>query len=239
MDPVLVSCLCGIQTILILFPSISLVDLPAGQAGENSTLTYTVVSNSNPALATASILPAGTLSLAPVAGQTGNTTVTVRATDSVGNTVDDSFVLTVNLTDSYAAWVSRNTFAGGQSGTGQNPDGDAWDNLQEYAFLGDPALSNVTSEAVDAGTTGVAPAARYLTLTFPVRKSTTGLTYAVEANDGLSGSWAELWKSTSGFAQPQVLSALDQTDRTVVTVKDSVALGGRSQRYLRVRIVQD
>lgn len=72
-----------------------------------------------------------------------------------------------------------------------------------------------------------------------MRKFTQGLSYAVEANDGLTGAWSEIWKSTAGFAHPQVVGTLDQADRTVVTVKDTVALGGQPQRFLRARIVQE
>jgi len=125
-----------------------------------------------------------------VAGKTGSTVVTVCATDSVGNTVNDSFVLKVYLTDTYTTWAERNSFPGGRNEAAQNPDGDGWNNLQEFAFLGDPALSNNTGRVVYAGTVGVAPSARYMTLTFPVRKATTGLTYAVEGNDGLTGTWS-------------------------------------------------
>ncbi len=221
----------------ILFPSVALVPLPDGEAGESSTLTYNVVANSNPALATASIQPSGDLTLFPVAGQTGVTNITVRATDGVGNTVDDSFSLTINLADTYATWASRTVFPSSQSGTGQNPEGDLWNNLQEFAFLGDPALVSPANTMVFSGTTGTAPAATYLTLTLPVRKFTQGLSYVVEANDGLSGPWTEIWNSTDGFAQSQVMTALDQVDRTVVTVRDSVAIETRQKRFLRTRIV--
>ena len=223
---------------LILFPTVSLVALPSGQAGEDSTLVYTVLSNSNPALATASIQPGGSLSLSPSAGQSGIAVLTVRATDSVGNTVDDSFSLAVNLTDTYATWASRSFFPDSQGGTGQNPDGDAWDNLQEFAFSGDPAVSSPASDVVVSGFAGTAPAARYLTLTFPVRKFTQGLSYAVEANDGLSGAWTEIWNSADGFSQSQVVTILDLADRTVVTVKDTAAIGNGPKRFLRIRVLK-
>ncbi len=219
----------------ILFPGVALVPIPAGESGESSTLTYTVVSNSNPAVATASIQSGGVLNLSPVAGQTGSTSVRVRATDSVGNTVDDSFNLAVSLTDTFATWASRSSFPNGQNGTSQNPDADVWNNLQEYAFLGDPAVAG-PGATVFQGSTGTAPA--YPTLTFPVRKFTQGLTYAVEANDGLSGPWTEIWKSANGFSHAQVVSALDQADRTLLTVKDTNAIGAGT-RFLRVRVVQE
>jgi len=218
---------------LILFTGVSLVPLPAGEAGEDPALAYSIVSNSNPAVATANLQPNGLLDISPVAGQAGSTTITVRATDSVGNTVDDSFSVVVSLTDTYATWASRATFPNGGSGIAQNPDGDAWNNLQEFAFLGDPALTDQAGVSSSlAGTT-----TKFLTITFPVRKFTQGLTYSVEANNALSGTWTEVWKSSDGFSHAQVVSALDHADRTVVTVKDTLEIGTR--RFLRVRLVQE
>ena len=198
------------------------------------TMSYSITGNTNPAVATASIVN-GQLHLLGLTG--GRTTITVTATDLDNLTTSQD--VTVDLTDTYATWAARQTFTGGQSGLSQNPDGDAWNNLQEYAFLGDPAHSNNTNAVVFAGVSGVAPAAQYLTLTLPVRKFSQGLTYFVEANDGLSGAWSGIWKSTDGFAVPSVVSALDQADRTVVTIKDSAVIGGRQKRFLRTRIVQE
>ena len=222
----------------ILFPGVALAPLPAGQAGEDTALTYSVLSNSNAALVEATIQAGGILNLSPTAGQTGVTTITVRATDSVGNSVDDVFDVVVNLVDNYTTWASRSLFANSQNGIEQNSDGDTWSNLQEFAFMGDPAVSDQAGQVTFLRISGIAPAARYMTMTFPVRKFTQGLSYAVEANDGLSGSWAEIWKSTDGFSHSQVLTAVDQADRTVVTVKDTAVMGG-DRRFLRVRTVQE
>ena len=220
----------------ILFPSVALVPIPVGEAGESATLSYTIVSNSNPAVVTTSIQPGGILNLSPVARQTGSTSVKVRATDSVGNTVENSFTLAVTLNDTFTTWASRSSFPNGQNGASQNPDSDVWNNLQEYAFLGDPAAGSPAAQTVFQGSTGTAP--KYLTLTLPVRKFTQGLTYAVEANDGLTGPWTEIWKSANGFSHPQVVSAVDQADRTVLTIKDTSAIG-TGKRFLRTRVVQE
>jgi hypothetical protein len=195
-----------------------------------------VVSNSNPTMATASTQSPSTLNLQPQAGKTGSTTITVRATDSVGNTVDDSFVLQVNASDTYTSWASRTVFPNSQSGMTQNPDGDSLNNLQEYAFLSDPAVSNQGGLPVP-GKTGTGP--EYLTLTFPVRNFTSNLSYVVEANNSLSGSWTTVWTSANGFAHAQVVTAVDQADRTVVTIKDTAAIGGSATRFLRTRVVQN
>jgi len=140
--------------------------------------------------------------------------------------------------DTYATWAARTSFPNGQSGPAQNPDGDALTNLQEYAFLGDPAVASQAPLPL-LGKTGVAPAAQFLTLRFAVRKATTGLSYVVEANNQLSGPWTPVWNSADGFGAAQVLSAVDQADRTVVTIKDSVALGSQARRFLRVRVTQE
>jgi peptidyl-prolyl cis-trans isomerase A (cyclophilin A) len=223
---------------LILFPGVALVPIPVGEAGEDTTLAFSIVSNSNPAVATAVILPGGILNLAPLAGQAGSPVITIRATDSVGNTVDDSLILSVNLTDTYATWASRGSFSNNLSAASDNPDGDAWNNLQEFAFFGTPSISDTADLRVFGGTTGGAPAFRYLTLTFPVRKNTLGLTYFVEATATLSGVWTEIWNSGNGFSHARVVSAVDQADRTVVTIKDTVDIGIQSHRFLRIKVVQ-
>jgi cyclophilin family peptidyl-prolyl cis-trans isomerase len=61
----------------------------------NEALTYSVVANSNPGLVTTSVTN-NRLSLSYSASLTGTATITVRATDQFGATVDTSFKVTVN-----------------------------------------------------------------------------------------------------------------------------------------------
>jgi cyclophilin family peptidyl-prolyl cis-trans isomerase len=222
---------------LILFQPVSLVALPPGQAGESAVLTYSVLSNSNPGLATPAII-SESLTITPVPAQTGTTTLTIRATDSVGNTVDDTFVVSVGSTDTYNTWASRTVFPNNQNGISHNPDGDALNNLQEYAFFGNPGASS-QNQVPASGFTGTAPGAKFMTLTFPVRKFTSGLTYVVESSSQLNGTWATLWSSSSGFSHDQVVSSVSQTDRTMVTVKDTTEMGSTSHRFMRVKVVQN
>jgi cyclophilin family peptidyl-prolyl cis-trans isomerase len=196
-------------------------------------LSYSVTGNSNPSVATASIID-GQLHLVGLI--VGQTTITVTATDLDNLTTTQTVAVSIN--DTYTTWASRNTFPAGQSAMTQNPDGDAWNNLQEYAFLGNPATSDLTGQSVSLGATGATPN-RYQTLTFPVRKSAQDLIYTVEANDSLSGAWTEIWKSSDGFLQTRVISAVDQTDRTVVTIQDNRSpIGIPTKRFLRVKVVQ-
>jgi hypothetical protein len=97
-------------------------------------------------------------------------------------------------------------------------------------------VAGSSSGTVFQGIAGTNPG--FLTMTFPVRKFNQGLSYAVEASDALSGTWTEIWKSANGFAHAQVVSAIDQADRTVVSVKDTAVIGGASRRFLRVKVVE-
>ena len=196
------------------------------------TIRYSITGNTRPSVASASIVN-GQLHLVGLAG--GQTTITVTATDL--DNLSTSQDVVVNLSDTFSSWASRNSFPGGQSGISQNPDADSLTNLQEYALFGDPAVSSQSPLPV-AGKAGVSPAPQFLTLTFPVRKFTTDLTYVVEANEQLAGTWSPVWSSANGFVHPQVVTALDQADRTVVTIKDTAAIGASPRRFLRTRIVR-
>ena len=66
-------------------------------AEDGSALTYTIESNTNVGLVTPTIVAAdSTLDLSFTASTTGNATITIRATDSGGLTVDDVFTVAVN-----------------------------------------------------------------------------------------------------------------------------------------------
>lgn len=220
---------------LILFPTVSLVPLPADQAGESSVLTYSVSGNSNSGFATISITNS-TLSVTPLAGQTGPVNLTIRATDSVGNTVDDTFY--VGVPDTYSTWAARTMFPGNQGGANQNPDGDSLNNLQEYAFFGAPGTTSQT-QVPARGSTGATPSGNFMTLSFPVRKLTTGLTYVVESANQLDGTWTTVWSTANGLFHSQVFAFQNQSDRTQVTIKDTVPMGSQSRRFMRVKVVQN
>jgi len=196
------------------------------------TLSYAITGNTQPSVASASIVN-GELRLTGLTS--GQTTITVTATDL--DNLSTSQQIAVNLNDSFSTWAGRQTFPNGQNGLLQDPDNDGGNNLFEYAFFGNPSLAN-HSLLPTQGSTTIGPSSRALTIQFPVRKFTTGLTYVVQAQDQLSGTWTDIWSSTQGFAHAQVASALDQSDRTVVTIKDMVAIGSRSSRYLRVKVTQ-
>jgi cyclophilin family peptidyl-prolyl cis-trans isomerase len=197
------------------------------------TISYSITGNTNPSVATASVV-GGQLRLVGLAG--GHTTITVTATDL--DNLTNTQTVEVTIEDSYSSWASGISFPGGQNGVSQDPDGDALTNLEEYAFFGDPAVSSRDPLPI-AGEAGVAPDPRFLALTFPVRKFTTGLGYVVEGSASPAGTWTAVWSDSDGFESPQVSAAVDQADRTVVTIKDNVPIGGQPMRFLRTRVVQE
>lgn len=71
----------------LMLNSVSIINRP-------ESLTYTLVSNSNPTLVTPT-LSDERLSLAYASGQFGTSTITVKATDDFGATVEDTFTVTV------------------------------------------------------------------------------------------------------------------------------------------------
>jgi cyclophilin family peptidyl-prolyl cis-trans isomerase len=197
------------------------------------TIGYSVTGNTNPTVATASVID-GKLHLVGLAP--GQTTITVTGTDL--DHLSNTQTVEVNISDTYAGWAARNTFQDGLDEPGENPDGDSLNNLEEYAFLGDPNAPD-ENRLPTSGFTGASPEPRFLTLTFPVRKLTSGLNYLVEGSDSVVGAWTTIWNSADGFSGAQVVAAADQADRTVVTIRDNVAIGASPCRFLRVRIEQE
>lgn len=197
-----------------------------------SPLTYQITHQSNPNVATASL---ANEQLQIQALEPGQTTITISATDLDQQTTSQQILVTVK--DNFSSWVSRNTFSSGQNAAHQNPDGDSLNNFQEYAFLGDPSREDhrAIPEMAIAGNTSET---RLLKIRFPIRKFTDGMVYHVEASPSLAGEWTEIWNSSQGFSHPRVLEAIDQTDRTVITVQDIAYIGSTPRRFLRLRVTE-
>jgi cyclophilin family peptidyl-prolyl cis-trans isomerase len=197
------------------------------------TLTHSITGNSRPGVAAASIVN-GELRIDGFMG--GQTTITITATDLDNLTATQNVAVT--LTDTFNSWAARTPFPNGESGPLQNPDGDGLNNLLEYALFGNPAQSS-QSEVPTMESTATGPTTSAMTIQFPVRKFTSGLAYVVQANNQLTGEWTDLWNSSQGFTHAQVVSADEQADRTVVTIKDTVQTGSQPTRFLRVKVMEN
>lgn len=194
------------------------------------TLSLAVTGNTDPTVATATISN-GELHLTSLRG--GRTTVTLTATDLDQLTNTQTIEVTVH--DTYATWAARQNLPENSAAPGDNPDADQAPNLVEFALLGNPLSSTSNPQPLTA-TTGTPPDPAYLTLSFPVRKATLGLTYAVEATTDPGGTWSPVWTSADGFSHPQVTSAIEGAESTTVTIKDSEPTTAHARRFLRLKV---
>ena len=88
---------------------------------DGSGLTFSIASNTNEGLVTATFIPAdSTLDLSFTASATGTATITVRATDSGALWVDDVFTVTVSAPLPPATLLGRYWF--NEADAGQSPD---------------------------------------------------------------------------------------------------------------------
>lgn len=194
------------------------------------TLQFQVTGNTQPLVASASIVEGELIiqSLTP-----GMTTISVTATDLDANATTEQFTVTVQ--DDFASWSKRENLPALQSGLLQDPDNDSLNNLLEYAFLDLPQQSR-PNHFPKIGRHAMTPSGESITLEFPVRKFSADLRYIVEANPQLSGTWTEIWNSSQGFAHSQVSQVIDKTDHSLVTIRDSMRIGGAPSRFLRLRV---
>lgn len=190
-------------------------------------LTYSVAGNSNPSVVTAEIVN-GELSLTPVAP--GTSSVLVRATDLEGRFVETSVAVTVN--NSLSSWAQAENLPPGQDGPEDDPDMDGRTNLLEYALMTAGAVADGAAQPVVGSTLDGADIKA--TITFKVRKLA-GVTYTVRTSGNLTG-WTPVWTSADGFAAPNVVSAIDQPDHTLVTVKDNTPHTASAPRFVQVRV---
>jgi len=194
-------------------------------------LTYSITTPPNSTVATATI-SGSSLQITAVAS--GSTSVVVGATDVDGNTTTQTVGLTVQNT--LAQWAAAQGYTGALASGTADANHNGLTNLQEFAFLANPATATLAQQPQMALT----PVASntYAEITFPVRKFAAGLTYSVEASNTLaSNDWTTLWTSNDGFTAPVVSKTVDQSDRTVVTIRDTQAASAVSRRFLRVKLI--
>ncbi|MEO8615566.1 MAG: peptidylprolyl isomerase [Luteolibacter sp.] len=156
----------------------------------------------------------------------------ITATNSVGPATQN-FSITIHAT--LADWAAGQNLLGADALPGADPDHDGHSNLEEFAFFTNPKVSNTTQ--LPSFALAAVSAAKYGEVTFPVRKFAPSLTYTVETSGSLSaGTWSTRWTSSDGFGAAAVTSAVDQADRTIITVRDSQSSSSATCRFLRVKV---
>ena len=190
-------------------------------------LAYSITSNSNAGVATVTVV-SGSLSVTPVSP--GTTSIVVRATDLENRFVEQTFVVTVNNT--LANWAATEGLTSGQDGLTDDPDFDGRVNLLEYGLMTSAGTADAGAQPVLGST--VDGADNKATITFKVRKFA-ALTYTVRSSGNLTG-WQPIWTTADGFGAPNVVSAVDNPDHTLVTVKDTVGYTPGSPRFVQIQI---
>ena len=190
---------------------------------------YTVSGNTNNSAVSATI--SGTdLTLNGLTG--GASTISLQVSDLDGNQLLTPLSFNVTVMNTLGAWATAEGLPSGQDGPDADPDNDGRKNLLEYALMSSPGTSNGSSDPVVSSTTDGAD--KKASITFKVRKFAT-LTYTVEGSSNLT-SWSTVWTSTDGFAAANVASAVNNSDHTLVTIKDSVPYTDATPRFLRLKV---
>ncbi len=189
-------------------------------------LTYAVTSNSQPGVANATIVD-GDLIVTPISS--GVTDLGITVTDIDGNAFNA--VVPVTVQNVFSHWSAAHANGAGPL-IDNEPDGAT--NALEYALGGDPTLMD-SREILPTGGTTDANGMTYLTLAFSHLKNAADLTYVVEKSGNLM-DWTTVWESSDGFAHPAVVSKVDSGDKTLLTVRDPMAMTPGSKTHLRLRI---
>ena len=127
----------------------------------------------------------------------------------------------------FAAWQLAN-FAGGSANPNAaataNPDGDALDNLTEYALATNPNVPNASPITTDRENLS---GSDYFRMTIPRNPAATDLQYAVEWSSDLTPlSW-----SSAGLITEQNTPGL-------LVVRDSVPIAGQPKRFYRAKFTK-
>lgn len=192
-------------------------------------LTRSVSGNTSSAVVTAAINGAN-LDLTALAP--GTSTISLQATDLDGNTLISPLSFTVTVNQTFEHWAAAQGLPSGEEGPTADPDHDGSENLEEWAFLTNPGAANDSHPSFALLTDGADVKG---SITFKVRKFAPGITYIVEASGNL-GAWTPIWTSADGFGAAVVVSAVDNADHTLVTIKDTVAITSGTPRFLRVKV---
>jgi len=139
-------------------------------------------SSSNPALVPSSnIVVSGTgtsrtVTVTPVANQIGTATITITGGDGT-STASDTFVVTVNPSlTAFQSWMAGYGFSGSTALGSADPDGDGWNNAQEFAFGLAPNAAGGTLLKIESSGSGAKIA--YL--------QRSGVRYAVKSSTDLT-----------------------------------------------------
>ena len=173
-------------------------------------LTVTASSSNTALVPNSNIVLSGTgtsrtVTVTPVANQTGTTTITMTGGDG-SFTASDTFVVTVNPSlTAFSSWIAGYGFSGASALALADPDGDGWSNAQEYAF---GLVPNVAGGAlVNIENSGAGAKITYL--------QRSGVTYTVKSSGDLAAGFTGTVTPAKSSPQPTVPAGYEQYEATL------------------------
>jgi len=209
-----------LETDLIVLDDFSMEPIPVGDYNTTTALSYSVSATGteagdNSSLISSAVVSGDHLDIVFAAGEIGTSTVTVRATDSIGTIIEDSFIITRSAEDyeTWRAlyWTGADFSDDSTSGPLADPDGDGVTNLQLYAqgFGANDHPDHTPTVLAGNGTNGA--------ISFRLSK-TADVTVLLQRSDDLGQ--ADVWSSTAFTEQSRV----DMGDYYQVTIQPNAAL---------------
>lgn len=186
-------------------------------------LTFTAGS-ADPAIVSVSV-DDGVLTLVPGSGTSGETVVTVSATDLDGATRD--FAINVRVMDTYVSWSNDWAFENPSlAEPDADADGNGWVNLLEFAFGGSPLLPAIPPFAPRLEPSGG--------IVFGHRKNAS-LHYTAWTSTDLR-NWSAVWTSDDGFGHATISTHVRQDGYDLLTIRPDEPEPQSPARFWRVTV---
>ena len=168
----------------------------------------------------------GVLSGTP--SSSGNFTITLERTNSLGEIAIQTFLLTVQnafSTTNFSDWISGYPgLTGANAALDADPDGDGRSNLMEYYLGLNPAQTGSDSGSMTMSN-GIS---NTFSMTFRRAKGVTGVTAAVEASGDLTSAWG-----TNGVQE--MVTDMGTHEEVTATVTNQP---GETRKFMRLRVSQ-
>jgi cyclophilin family peptidyl-prolyl cis-trans isomerase len=201
-------------------------------AVEIAPLAYSIVSNSDADVATATI-DDGSLQITPLAA--GMCTLRVRVTDLDNNVIERDVDVVVSWT--FAEWIQASGLTV-DNGMSDDADNDQFSNFIEYNLFGNLESPNAPLSQRAQVSFGSPSAKEYLAIEFSTRRGVEDAIIYVEAINELSANsgWTEVWDSTQGASGAQVYSSSVGAESVDWMIRDTQTMEGNPTRFIRVRV---
>ena len=193
-------------------------------------MNFELVSNSRPEVATV-VIDGNSLAITHGA-ETGQTTVTISATDLDSARTEHSFTITTE--ESYSSW-SENLGAGLP---GKDDDGGGLINAQEFAFGSNPSNGTDDNTRIPAFVTITDGENAQGTLQFYHLQFAPELEIRIEATSDLK-TWQTIWSSADGMEAPAVINVLKEGSFHKMTLSIPAAMADNRVLMLRSSIFLD